>query len=146
MRYGEVRAPSEELEGVAAWLPGNKADMNFWGLVRSGAVKYGKDLGLDLAKKFGTIFEPLKKDRKNHMHGTSYTYLQIIGVAPEFQGQGYGGRLLRGLIRNCEQAGLQIYLETETEENVAIYEKFDFRVLKQITLPVVELPMWEMVR
>jgi hypothetical protein len=29
---------------------------------------------------------------------------------------------------------------------VKMYEHFGFRLLKRITLPIVDLPMWEMVR
>jgi len=41
---------------------------------------------------------------------------------------------------------LSIHLEPFTEENVKMYEHFGFRLLKKITLPIVDLPMWEMVR
>ena len=80
------------------------------------------------------------------MRGKPYMYLQVIGVAPAHQGQGVGGRLLRALIEQSEQAGLALYLETETECNVRMYEHFGFRVVKEIVLPIIELPMWEMTR
>jgi ribosomal protein S18 acetylase RimI-like enzyme len=80
------------------------------------------------------------------MKGRTYLYLMVLGVATEFQGQGFGGKLLRALIEKSEQAGVPIYVETETERNVKMYERFGFRVLKQITLPIINLPQWEMVR
>lgn len=54
--------------------------------------------------------------------------------------------MLSALIVVGEQAGVPMYLETETEENVSIYEHFGFEMIQKITLPVVHLPMWEMVR
>jgi hypothetical protein len=45
-----------------------------------------------------------------------------------------------------ERQGVAVYLETETEGNVAMYEKYCFEFVKKITLPVVNLPMWEMIR
>ena len=45
-----------------------------------------------------------------------------------------------------EIEGKPIYLETETEENVSLYKKFGFEILKKITLPELNLPMWEMIR
>jgi ribosomal protein S18 acetylase RimI-like enzyme len=98
------------------------------------------------AQKMKIVFEPIEADRKTNMQERAYIYLMIIGVGSEFQGQGFGGKLLRVLIEESEQAGLPIYLETETESNVSMYEKFGFSVLHQITLPVVDLPMWEMIR
>lgn len=80
------------------------------------------------------------------MKGKAYTYLQIIGVAPSFQGQGFGGKLLHALIEKSEQTGVPIYLETETEANVSLYEYFGFSVIKKIMLPIINLPMWEMIR
>ena len=54
--------------------------------------------------------------------------------------------MLRELVDECDRSGRHLYLETETEENVAMYEGLGFQVIKKVTLPVVELPMWEMMR
>ena len=67
-------------------------------------------------------------------------------MATELQGKGFGRKLIGAAIEKSEHEGLHLYLETETEENVKLYEHFGFRLLKRITLPMVELPMWEMVR
>jgi len=80
------------------------------------------------------------------MKGKAYIYLMVLGVTTELQGQGFGGKLLRALIEEGERAEVPIYVETETERNVRMYERFGFRVLKQITLPIINLPQWEMVR
>ena len=49
-------------------------------------------------------------------------------------------------MEESEQVGGVIYLETATERNVRMYERLGFRLLSQVTLPVVNLPHWEMVR
>jgi len=146
LKYGEVYATSENLEGIAAWVSGDLADMTIWRLIRSGAIRSGMKMGTELAKKMKPVYKLLQEDRKENMKGKSFIYLQIIGVASEFQGQGFGGRLLRVLIEKSEQVGISLYLETETENNVNMYEKFGFKLVKQITLAVINLPMWEMVR
>ena len=38
LKYGEVYATSEHLEGVAAWVPGDCADMTIWRVIRSGVI------------------------------------------------------------------------------------------------------------
>ena len=146
LTYGEVYAPSENLEGVAVWLPGALADMTVWRILRSGALWAGMKLGAGVARKMGPIFRPIEADRKEHMRGQPFIYLYVIGVAPANQGQGYGGTLLRALIEQSEQAGMPLYLETETENNVRMYERFGFQVVKEIVLPIINLPMWEMRR
>ena len=146
LKYGEVYTISENLEGIAAWVPGDLADMTIWRLIRSGAIRSGMKMGAKLGKKMKPLFKQLQKDRKENMKGKLFIYLQIIGVASKFHGQGFGGKLLRALIEKSERIGSALYLETETEDNVKMYERFGFKLVKQITLPGINLPMWEMVR
>jgi ribosomal protein S18 acetylase RimI-like enzyme len=148
-KYGDVYATSELLEGVAAWVPGDSADMTFWRMLRTGSIGLGMRLGVKLAglgQRMRPVFDPLEADRRANMKGRNYLYLMIIGVASQFQGQGFGGRLLGALIEESELAQIPLYLETATERNVRMYERLGFNTLKQITLPVVDLPQWEMVR
>ena len=146
LKYGEVYAITENLEGIAAWVPGDLADMTFWRVIRSGAIRSGMKMGVKLGKKMKPISRQLKEDRKENMKGKLFVYLLIIGVASQFQGQGIGGKLLRALIEKSERMGIPLYLETELEDNVKMYERFGFKLVKQITLQTINLPMWEMVR
>lgn len=148
-RYGEVYASSKFLEGIAAWVPGDLSEMTIWRVLRSGSMASGLRMGMEmtrLSQKIRPVFDPLEADRKANMKGISYLYLMIIGVASPFQGQGFGRKLLAALIEDSEQAGIPVYLETATERNVRMYERLGFKLLKQITLPVINLPQWEMVR
>lgn len=137
------------MEGIAAWVPSAHADMTLGRLVRSGSVISGL-LGLGaftrLVWRQAGIFAPMQEDRRNNMKGRAYLYLLIVGVGSRFQGQGFGTKLLRALIEKSEQSGLPLYLETETEGNVRFYEKLGFTTVKKLILPVLGLPMWEMVR
>jgi len=45
-----------------------------------------------------------------------------------------------------DEVKLPIYLETETESNVRLYERFGFKKLEQMNLPVINQPMWAMIR
>ena len=146
LKYGEVYAPSKNLEGVIGLVPGKYADMSWWRSIRSGSMSVGMRMGLNAAKKMGTIFKPVVKDRREHMAGCTYLYTLVFGVSTELQGKGFGRKLIGAAIEKSEREGLHLYLETETEENVRMYEHFGFRLLKKITLPIVDLPMWEMVR
>jgi ribosomal protein S18 acetylase RimI-like enzyme len=146
LKYGEICAPSENLEGIAAWVPGALSDMTFWRILRSGALREGMKLGTRVARVMGPIFRPMEADRRENMRGRPYIYLMVIGVATDLQRQGFGGTLIRALIEQSEQSGLPLYLETESEDNVRMYEHLGFRVLKEIVLPIIDLPMWELVR
>ena len=145
-KFGEVYATSPNLEGVAAWVPGHLSYMTLWKMIRSGAIFPGMRIGTDAGRKMSAVFSPLEYDRKANMKGNAFVYLFIIGVGNQWQGRGFGGMLLRGLIDRCDTAGDAIYLETEMARNVAFYERFGFNVIQQVLLPVVDHPMWQMVR
>jgi ribosomal protein S18 acetylase RimI-like enzyme len=147
-KYGAAYAVSDRLEGIITLISGELADMTLWRLIRSGALWSGMGMAdaVRLGRKMGPVFNPVQVDRKQNMQGGPYIYLPMLGVASEHQGKGVGGTLLRALIAQCEQARLPLYLETETESNVRWYTGYGFEVIKQINLPVINLPMWEMVR
>ena len=145
-RYGEVWATTENLEGIAAWVPGRYARMILWRMLRSGAIRSGLRMGWRVGQRMQPVFKPLGEDIVAHMGARPFVYLQVLGVASAQQGRGHGGRLLRRLLARCDREALPLYLETETERNVDMYTRFGFRVVKQISLPVIGLPMWEMVR
>ena len=148
-KYGEVYATSEHLEGISGWTSGDHADMTIWRLIRSGAIISGmKALRActGLALKQSEIFKPLEEDRKANMKRRTYIYLVIIGVATKFQGKGYGKKLIESLIGESEQAGIPIYTETQTKENVRFYESLGFRSIRQINLPIINVPQWELIR
>jgi ribosomal protein S18 acetylase RimI-like enzyme len=89
--------------------------------------------------------EIMDEDKKNLNIGP-YIYLLAIGVAQAHHGKGLGGKMLRALIEKADAEGKAIYLETDTEENVSLYERFGFYIVKEIILPDLQIPMWEMAR
>ena len=145
-RYGSVYATSPNLEGVAAFAYGESADMTVLRMILSGAMSSGMRMGLEIARRLELVFRPVQADRRENMRGRPYVYLVVLGVGPEFQGKGWGGKLLRGIISHCRERGRALYLDTETEANVRMYEHYGFRTIKQIVLPELGLPMWEMVK
>ena len=122
------------------------AKITSWRMLCSGAISASIMMGWKAASKMGTVFKPVDKDRQENMTGCAFLYPLVIGVATGMQGKGFGRKLIDAAIEKSEREGLHLYLETETEENVRMYEHFGFRLLKRITLPIVNLPMWEMVR
>lgn len=146
MKYGEVYATSEELEAIIAWLPGNYADMTAWRIILSGAMSAAKRIGLNVSMKMGAVFKTITEDRHKNMAGSQYLYVLVVGVATGFQGRGFGRKLIGAAIDKADHEGRLLYLETETEGNVKMYEHLGFNVLKRITLPLINLPMWEMLK
>lgn len=145
LKYGEVYSTSEDLEGIIAWVPGDLSDMKLWRIIRSGTFMTGMKMAR-FGKKMKSAFKQIQDDRKKNMKGRKYIYLQVLGVATKFQGQGFGGKLINALTEKSRRDGIAIYLETETEDNVKMYERFGFKLIKKINLPGIDLPMWEMIK
>jgi len=146
MKYGAAFSSSPRIEGMAAWVAGEYAGVTFWRMIVSGALRSGIKMGFKFAKKMMPLMRPIEEERKKNMQDKKYIYLQVIGVGQEYHGRGFGGRLLRAVMGEADRTGRCLYLETETENNVAMYERFGFKLIGKIILPVENLPMWSMVR
>ncbi|MBN2650826.1 MAG: GNAT family N-acetyltransferase, partial [Spirochaetales bacterium] len=145
-KYGYVYASSEKFEGIMAITQDEYSYMSLWRMIRSGSIFPIFSIGFISFMKIASALSPMDGTRKKHMKNKSFAYLQIIGVALENQGKGHGGKLLKELIAVADEAKLPIYLETETERNVHLYERFGFTILEEMTLPVISQPMWIMLR
>jgi ribosomal protein S18 acetylase RimI-like enzyme len=145
-KYGGLYAPSEKLEGVIGWVPGEFDDMTMGRVLACGGMSAAMRMGASISKKMLPVFKPISDDRHKYMAGRKYLYILIVGVRPELHGNGFGGKLIGSVIEKSEAEKIPVYLETETEGNVKMYEHFGFEVLHQITLPVIDVPMWEMLR
>ncbi|MFX1464650.1 MAG: GNAT family N-acetyltransferase [Promethearchaeota archaeon] len=146
LKYGKAYASSSNLEAIAAWFPDSTPDITIWRAIRSGVFKYGLKLGLKITIKMAKTFRPIEKDRKEHMKNTSYIYITILGVKQEYQKQGFGGKILQAIFEESDMTRTPILPETSTSQNVEMYENYGFKVLKEIILPELDLPMWEMKR
>ena len=143
LKYGVVLASSPNLEGIAAWLPSQYIKLGFFRFLMSGTLWSAMKLGSKIGKLIQEVSDIITKDREANMEGT-YLYLYVIGVAPDHQGTGIGSRLINSMLAHLPPE-IPIYLETETERNVRLYERLGFKVLKKVMIPILQLPMWEMV-
>jgi ribosomal protein S18 acetylase RimI-like enzyme len=62
-------------------------------------------------------------------------YLDLIAVAPERRGEGIGGALIRWGTERAQADGVPAVLETARPGNVALYEHFGFRVVREGDAP-----------
>jgi ribosomal protein S18 acetylase RimI-like enzyme len=145
LKYGEAYASSAKMEGVAAWLPPGKAPFGGWQILRSVPLsilfRFGRQ-GANRLRAYGSYIDNLHRKLVQYPHW----YLQIIGVNPAYQGQGFSGRLLRPVLERIDRERLPCFLETNTEKNVAIYRRFGFGVVSEDKIPGTELMSFAMLR
>jgi len=146
LTYGTVFAPSENLEGIVAWVPGEHVDMTLRQLVRSGGLRAAMRIGRNVARRMGPTFRPLTEHRRAHPPGRRFLYLLVFGVATEHRGKGLGRQLIGAAIEASEREKLSLYVGGGSDDNVSLYEHFGFEVIEKIALPAVGLFDWEMVR
>ena len=63
-------------------------------------------------------------------------YLEVLGVRPEAQRQGWGTALMRPVLARADDAGVDCFLETADPDNVPYYERMGFTVV-DTALPLV---------
>lgn len=145
IKFGEVYAPSPDLEGVAIWVPGSKANMTFWRLMKAGAIMTTLKLGRKVGNRISSTFNIIDEKREA-LAEEPYIYLSAIGVHPEHQGKGFGGTLLRSMMVKADDEGTALYLETTVEKNVGLYEKFKFQMIEKLVPEHLGFPIWLMIR
>lgn len=144
LKYGDVVATSGNLEGIMTLSSHDKA-MSISRIILSGAIFPCFRLAGEV-KKALSIIGTIEEAKKSLDLGPCI-HLEQIGVSQESQGKGFGGILLKAVIEKAEIERELIYLETQKEENVSLYEKFGFDVVKKVILPEpVNMPLWLMIR
>jgi ribosomal protein S18 acetylase RimI-like enzyme len=99
----------------------------------------------DDLRRFLTVIDHTDQAHGRLMHQPHW-YLWALGVQPEAQGQGIGGDLLQYGLAQADGDGLPCYLETQTERNIAFYERFGFRVADELTVRSLAMRLWPMIR
>lgn len=144
--YGLVHT-TPALEGAACWLlPGN-AEITLWRMLRTGLGLQRAVVSFSAQARQTVLatLEYLDEIHKREAPGPHW-YLWLLGVEPEFQGQGIGSRLIQPILARADQEGLPCYLETQTEENVAFYQKRGFEVVSDGVVPGHGIRAWTMLR
>lgn len=62
-------------------------------------------------------------------------HLHLVIVRPEFAGRGYASLLVRPMLVRAARVGIPCTLITQTMENVHKYERWGFRVVKEMAAP-----------
>lgn len=119
MRAG-VALRSDAGEAAALWRGPGRA--------HSGGLEFLRTV-LPLIATFGTALPRGLKVQGSidaHRPKGRFWYLHYVGVRPDHQGKGHGGRIIRAQTAVADADGLPCWLETATPENVPLYERLGF--------------------
>lgn len=128
-RHGEILA-SKDGGAASLWYPpGAISDGVFASVYDNLRMLAG--FGLSLPRGL-TVAEEMYK---RHRRPQPYSYLRYVGVAPEAQGKGWGGAIVRAGVARAAAQGQGVLLETATPDNVAIYTRLGFEIIEEWQVP-----------
>jgi GNAT superfamily N-acetyltransferase len=130
---------TDRLIGCAFWMPPDTWHLSLAAQLRMLPAMLAMARG-DLPR----LLRLLNAIEAKHPHDRHW-YLPVIGIAPEWQGRGFGAALMRPILERCDREGVPAYLEASSPRNRALYERHGFAVVEEIRVKD-SPPMWRMWR
>lgn len=129
--FEQIYTTSNELKGVAVWMPPGKFPIDDFRLLQLGGYRVFLNLKLIKIPDFLSLFARAEKLHHSDVPQPHWDLL-MLGVSPRFQSQGIGRDLIQPVLQQADRDGQICYLETTTERAVRFYQKAGFEVLKTI--------------
>jgi len=145
-----VLVPADRRAGFAQRSVGDEA-ASLWrapGQAHSGTLEFLRTV-IPLVATFGTALPrglTVQNGIDAHRPKGRFWYLHYVGVRPEHQGKGHGGRIIRAQTAVADREGLPCWLETATPENVPLYERLGFVTQVEWDVPGGGPHFWGMMR
>jgi len=137
---------SPRIEGIAIWRhSSNRINRSLWNLIISGAIWPALKIGRKALRKI-EAFDKYMEKKHYELVPKEHWYLAVLAVEPQYQGKGYGGKLLNGMLSIIDKEGLSCYVETEGEKNVSLYQHFGFNAIDKFVVPDTTEKMVAMLR
>lgn len=129
----------ESFETVAVWAKPDSGNMeDAWTLLRSGYLKYAWLTGAEGRDRLFKGLFPLLHNTSHEVLGDAQTKtwsLIYLGSTPEARGKGNARAMFDYMFQNhIDNKGYLSYLESSSMTNIPIYEKFGYKLVKQVTL------------
>jgi len=125
--HGEVLAPTSKLEAIAIWYRSNQLRLGLLDVLRAGVMSAFFGLGPSAFRRFKRLGDVKRVNRDETVNG-DYWLLDVIGVGPAEAGRGHARRLIEPKLEQADRERTMCYLETSHSKNIAMCEKFGFRL------------------
>ena len=140
-----IYADSEEINGFAVWLP--------FGFTGSKTIPFLINGGLELILHSGPgiigkllKYENYAMNLKKEFTDNYDWYLYNLSIRKEAQGKGIASKLMRPMLKFCDDEKMVIYLETNKEGNVGLYKHYGFELMKEEMIPETPVTHYAMVK
>lgn len=140
-----VYADSEEINGFAVWLP--------FGFTGSKTLPFLVNGGMSLILHSGPgiigrllTYETYAMNLKKEFTDNYDWYLYNLSIRKAAQGKGIASKLMRPMLQFCDDERMVVYLETNKESNVGLYQHYGFELMKEEQIPKSIVTHYAMVR
>ncbi|MBR5014541.1 MAG: GNAT family N-acetyltransferase [Bacteroidales bacterium] len=140
-----IFADSEELNGFAVWVPLGFTGSKTLPFLLNGGVRLLLHSGLGIIRKllvYETFAMKLKKKHTGHVDW----YLYNLSVRQSAQGKGIASKLMKPMLRFCDDEKMIVYLETNNDSNVPLYRHYGFELQETNTIPGSSVEHYSMIR
>ena len=140
-----IYADSEEMNGFAVWLPFGFTGSKTLPFLFSGGISLILHSGLGIIGRLLT-YENYAMNLKKEFTDNYDWYLYNLSIKKDAQGKGIASKLMRPMLKFCDDDKLVAYLETNKEKNVSLYNHYGFELKKQELIPKTDVMHYAMVR
>jgi ribosomal protein S18 acetylase RimI-like enzyme len=140
-----IYADSEELNGFAVWLPFGFTGSKTFPFLFNGGLKLILHSGLGIIGRLLT-YETYAMNLKKEFTDNFDWYLYNLSIKKDAQGKGIASKLVRPMLKFCDDEKMIAYLETNKASNVTLYKHYGFELKKEEVIPKTNVTHYAMVR
>jgi GNAT superfamily N-acetyltransferase len=142
--FGECYIPSKQHYGVSVWSKPLSSEIQAERSCRKRSV-IETHMGQASYQAYDAMCT-FMAEQSAPLVASDAWYLSIVGILPEFQGQGLGPGLIESVLSQSDKLGVATYLETFTPRNMTFYQRLGYTTLASFTEPTCGSEYWLMQR
>ena len=140
-----IYADSEEINGFAVWLPFGFSGSKTMPFLMNGGLKLIFHSGFGIIGRLLT-YESYAMNLKKQFTDNYDWYLYNLSIKKDAQGKGIASKLMRPMLKFCDDEQMVAYLETNKETNVGLYKHYGFDLMNEELIPKTPVMHYSMVR
>jgi GNAT superfamily N-acetyltransferase len=143
-KYGELYIPGDHDYGVSIWAKPLSRELQAQ-KNHEKKIFLQNEMGEKSLNTYKAIVEFMSAQAEALVDQKAW-YLSIIGILPEFQGQGLGPGLIQNVLKKTDALGVRTYLETFTPRNILFYKRIGYQETRSFYEPTTQCDYCLMVR
>lgn len=138
--YSDMLSLNEKMDEVSLWYYSNRCkSMNEYKIkcyiYTLKSLEMCKYISLKEFKRMLGIINTMSSAWIEELALDKYVHLDMLTVKKEKRGLGLTRKLMEPMLKKVDEMKLPCTIETQNKDNVFIYSKFGFEVVKEIKLP-----------